>query len=106
MAEHTAWSLAADGLFVEPVLDTYRMHTAEVGRVVVRAGQHEDPADLRVVVEQLEDVDGTAGGSTEPRVLLHEPDGWSEDYTLTEAGVASRAAARGARARHAADCRP
>ena len=39
--------------------------------------QHEDAAERRVVAEQLEDVDGTAGGSTEPQVLLHEPDGWA-----------------------------
>ncbi len=31
MAEDTARSLAADGLFVNPVPDTYRMHTAESG---------------------------------------------------------------------------
>ncbi len=41
MAEDTARSLAADGLFVNPVPDTYRMHTAEVGRVVVRASASE-----------------------------------------------------------------
>ncbi len=85
MAEHTAWSLAADGLFVEPVLDTYRMHSAEVGRIVVRAGQHERPAELLVLVQQCEDVDGTAGGSTGPLVSLHEPQWWSEDFTLNEA---------------------
>ena len=65
--------------------DTYLLHAAEVGRVTVRAGWHEEPAELRVVLEQLEDVDGTAGGSTEPRVRLVEPDRWSEDYTLGEA---------------------
>ncbi len=85
MAADTALSLAADGLFVNPVLDTYRMHTAEVGRVVVRAGQHETPAELLVLVQQCEDVDGTAGGSTGPLVSLHEPQWWSEDFTLDEA---------------------
>ncbi len=90
MAEHTAWSLAADGLFVNPVLDTYRMHSAEVGRVVVRAGQHETPAELLVLVQQCEDVDGTAGGSTGPLVSLHEPQWWSEDFTLDEAEQLAR----------------
>ncbi len=77
--------LAADGLFVNPVLDTYRMHSAEVGRVVVRAGQHGTPAELLVLVQQCEDVDGSAGGSTGPLVSLHEPQWWSEDFTLDEA---------------------
>ncbi len=61
------------------------MHSAEVGRVVVRAGQHETPAELLVLVQQCEDVDGTAGGSTGPLVSLHEPQWWSEDFTLEEA---------------------
>ncbi len=53
--------------------------------MVVRAGQHETPAELLVVVQQCEDVDGTAGGSTGPLVSLHEPPWWSEDFTLDEA---------------------
>ncbi len=36
-------------------------------------------------LQQLEDVDGTAGGSTPPRLVLWEPAGWTEDYTLDEA---------------------
>ncbi len=67
------------------VVDTYLLHQVEVGRVQVRVGRDEQPAPLRVMVEQLEDVDGSAGGSTGPRVLLHEPPGWSEDYTPAEA---------------------
>ncbi len=52
---------------------------------MVRAGQHETPAELLVLVQQCEDVDGTAGGSTGPLVSLHEPQWWSEDFTLDEA---------------------
>ncbi len=89
MAEHTAWLLAADGLFVEPVLDTYRMHSAEVGRMVVRAGQHETPAELLVLVQQCEDVDGTAGGSTGPLVCMSRSGG-TEDFTLDEAEQLAR----------------
>ncbi len=33
----TARQLAAEGLHVEPVLDTFRVHTVEVGQVTVRA---------------------------------------------------------------------
>ncbi len=88
--EATARQLAAEGLHVEPVLDTFRVHTVEVSQVTVRADAAEEPAALRVELQQLEDVDGTAGGSTEPRVVLHEPDGWTEDYTLSEpAGLAA-----------------
>ncbi len=36
-------------------------------------------------LQQLEDVDGTAGGSTPPRLVLWEPVGWTEDYTPQEA---------------------
>ncbi len=81
----TVRQLAAEGLHVEPVLDTYRLHSAEVGRVLVRVGPQEQREALRVVLEQLEDVDGSAGGSTGPRLLLHEPAGWTEDYTPSEA---------------------
>ncbi len=42
-----AQQLAAEGLQVEPVLDTFRMHTVEVGQVTVRAGADEGPAALR-----------------------------------------------------------
>ncbi len=45
------------------VVDTYLLHTVEVGQVTVRAGAAEEPATLRVELQQLEDVDGTAGGS-------------------------------------------
>ncbi len=52
----TVRQLAAEGLHVEPVLDTYRLHSAEVGRVLVRVGPQEQREALRVVLEQLEDV--------------------------------------------------
>ncbi len=58
--EIAAHLLGTDGVLVAPMIDTYRLHAAEVGRVTVRAGQHEEPAELRVVVEQLE-----AGGRAE-----------------------------------------
>ncbi len=53
--------------------------------MTVRAGAAEEPAALRVELQQLEDVDGTAGGSTPPRLVLWEPALWTEDYTLDEA---------------------
>ncbi len=81
----TARQLAAEGLLVEPVLDTFRVHRVEVGQVSVRAGAAEEPAALRVELQQLEDVDRTAGGSTPPRLVLWEPAGWTEDYSLDEA---------------------
>ncbi len=68
------------GLLVE----TYLLHTVEVGRVMVRTGRAELPAALRVTVEQFEDVDGTAD-STGLLVRIEEPPGWTEDYTLDEA---------------------
>ncbi len=43
----TARQLAAEGLQVEPVLDTFRVHRVDVGQVVVRAGAAEEPAALR-----------------------------------------------------------
>ncbi len=42
----TARQLAAEGLLVEPVLDTFRVHRVEVGQVSVRAGAAEQPAAL------------------------------------------------------------
>ncbi len=96
-AQAMARQFAAEGLHVEPVLDTFRMHTLEVGQVTVRAGADEEPAALRVELEQLEDVDGTAGGSAPPRLVLWEPAGWTEDFTMQEAehlaGVLLRARA-------------
>ncbi len=50
----TARQLAAEGLQVEPVLDTFRVHRVDVGQVVVRAGAAEEPAALRVELQQLE----------------------------------------------------
>ncbi len=44
------------------MLDTFRVHRVEVGQVSVRAGAAEEPAALRVELQQLEDVDGAAGG--------------------------------------------
>ncbi len=41
-------------------------------------------------LQQLEDVDGTAGGSTPPRLVLSEPALWTEDYTLDPARGAGR----------------
>ncbi len=77
--------VAAEGLHRAPLVDTYRVHTVDVGTVTVRTGVlHEEPAELRVVVEQIEDVDGTAD-STEPRIRVCPPAGWSEDYTADEA---------------------
>lgn len=51
---------AAGSGFKPAVLNTNRRHAVEVGQVTVRARQHEEPAELRVAVAQIEDVDGTA----------------------------------------------
>ncbi len=66
------------------VVDTYLLHQVEVGRMPVRTGRAERPAPLRVTVEQVEDVDGTAD-STGPLVRIDEPPEWTEDYTPSEA---------------------
>ncbi len=66
------------------MFDTYLLHQVEVGRMPVRTGRAEQPAPLRVTVEQLEDVDGSAD-STGPLGRIEEPSGWTEDYTLEEA---------------------
>ncbi len=50
----------------------------------VRTGRAELPAPLRVTVEQIEDVDGTAE-STGLLVRVEEPPGWTEDYTSGKA---------------------
>ncbi len=60
----TARQLAAEGLQVEPVLDTFRVHTVEVGQVTVRAGAAEEPAALRVELQQLE---GGTPSASRPR---------------------------------------
>ncbi len=65
------------------MVDTYLLHQVEVGRMPVRVGRDEQPAPLRVTVEQLEDVDGTAE-STGPLVRIDEPSGWTEDYSPGE----------------------
>ncbi len=67
------------------VVDTYLLHQVEVGRMPVRVGRDEQLAPLRVTVEELEDVDGTAGGSTGPLVRIDEPPDWTEDYSPSEA---------------------
>ncbi len=54
VAQDTARDLAAEGLCVEPVLDTYRLHRVEVGCVPVRVGPQERRDLLRVVLQQLE----------------------------------------------------
>lgn len=46
---------------------------------------HKGSPSLSVAVEQVEDVDGTAA-STEPRIYLWPPPGWSEDYAALRAG--------------------
>ncbi len=66
------------------VVDTYLLHQVEVGRMSVRTGRAERPATLRVTVEQIEDVDGSAE-STGPLVRIEEPPEWTEDYTPSEA---------------------
>ncbi len=66
------------------VVETYLLHTVEVGRMPVRTGRDERPAPLRVTVEQFEDVDGTAD-STGLLVRIEEPPNWTEDFTLDEA---------------------
>ena len=50
-AHAIARSLAAEGLHRPPMIETYRRHSAEVGR----AGFDEDPAELTVLVDQVED---------------------------------------------------
>ncbi len=73
---------------VEPaqgfVVETYLLHTVEVGRMPVRTGRAELPAPLCVTVEQVEDVDGTAE-STGLLVRIEEPPAWTEDYMPSEA---------------------
>ncbi len=66
------------------VVETYLLHRVEVGRMSVRAGRGERSAPLRVTVEQLEDVDGSAE-STGLLVRIEEPPEWAEDYTPSEA---------------------
>ncbi len=56
------------------VVDTYLLHQVEVGRMSVRTRPAEQPAPLRVTVEQVEDVDGTAE-STGLLVRIEEPPG-------------------------------
>ncbi len=66
------------------LVDSYLLHQVEIGRVQVRVGRDESLGVLRVTVEQIEDVDGTAE-STGPLVRIEEPPGWTEDYTPSEA---------------------
>ena len=47
--EIAAHLLGTDGALVAPMIETYRLHAVEVGQVTVRAGQHEEPAELLVV---------------------------------------------------------
>ncbi len=79
---------SVDSTEVEPgqgfVVETYLLHQVEVGRMLVRAGRAEPLGMLRVTVEQIEDVDGSAE-STGLLVRIEEPPEWTEDYTPNEA---------------------
>ncbi len=66
------------------VVETYLLHTVEVGWMSVRVGRDEPLGMLRVTVEQIEDIDSTAW-STGLLVRIEEPPGWTEDFTLDEA---------------------
>ncbi len=66
------------------VVETYLLHQVEVGWMSVRVGRDEPLGMLRVTVEQIEDVDGTAW-STGLLVRIEEPPGWTEDYSPGEA---------------------
>ncbi len=73
VAEAVVRRLAAEGLHRSPMVDTYLLHQVEVGRMTVRTGRAERPAPLRVVVEQLQDIEGTGGS------LLHP---WAENQSV------------------------
>ncbi len=65
-------------------VETYLLHQVEVGWMSVRVGRNEPLGMLRVTVEQLQDVDGSAE-STGLLVRIEEPPGWTEDYSPGEA---------------------
>ncbi len=76
------------------VVETYLLHTVEVGRRGAGSSARPVRTGMRVTVEQIEDVDGTAE-STGLLVRIEEPPDWTEDYTPSEA----RELCRSARAR-------
>ncbi len=84
VAEAVVRQLAAEGLYRSPMVETYLLHQVEVGWMSVRVGQDEPLGMLRVTVEQIEDVDGSAW-STGLLVRIEEPPNWTEEYSPGEA---------------------